>query len=167
MKSKLALTMAILCSSASAFAAPSTADTDFVNKAAQAGLAEVAAGKVAETNGQSAAVKAFGKRMVADHSKAGDELKKVAGKTGIVVPGSPSSEQEQSGQHLQSLKGSEFDTAYAEQMVKDHEDAVRLFETEASSGSDAALKAFAQKTLPTLKEHLKMAKALPGGAKSH
>jgi putative membrane protein len=47
--------------------------------------------------------------------------------------------------------------------VKDHEDAVALFKNEASAGSDAGLKTFAQQTLPTLEEHLRMAKALPSG----
>jgi len=45
--------------------------------------------------------------------------------------------------------------------VSDHEEAVALFQKEASSGTDPDLKAFAQKTLPTLQEHLKMAQALP------
>jgi len=48
-------------------------------------------------------------------------------------------------------------------MVKDHEEAVALFEKESKSGSDADLKSFAGKTLPTLQDHLKMAKALPSG----
>ncbi|HJT98871.1 MAG TPA: DUF4142 domain-containing protein [Rhodanobacteraceae bacterium] len=150
----------------SAFAASSGADSDFVTKAAQAGMAEVAAGKVAESQGKSAAVKSFGKRMVADHSKANDELKQVAMKNGAKVPSAPSSEQEMAGRRLQAMKGDEFDRAYSEQMVKDHEDAVALFKKEASSGSDPALKSFAQKTLPTLEEHLEMAKALPGGSMS-
>src|SRR5579862_9620730 len=113
--------------STAAFAAPSTTDTDFVMNATQAGIAEVAAGKVAESNGQSAAVKAFGRRMVADHTKAGDELKQIASKKGVMQPTSPSDAQKQAGQKLQALKGADFDKAYAAQMVKDHEDAVTLF----------------------------------------
>jgi len=166
MKMKLALLAASICISSAAFGAPSTTDVDFVTKATQAGIAEVAAGKVAESNGQSASVKTFGKRMVADHSKAGDELKKVADKNGITVPTEPSSDQQQTGKRLEGLKGTEFDKAYADQMVKDHEDAVTLFTNEASSGSNADLKAFAKKTLPTLQQHLKMAHALPEGTMS-
>jgi putative membrane protein len=104
--------------------------------------------------------------MVSDHAKAGDELKQVAEKSGIRVPTSPSSEQQQAGKHLEGLKGAEFDKAYADQMLKDHEDAVTLFVNEASSGSNADLKSFAKKTLPTLQEHLKMAKTLPGNTTS-
>jgi putative membrane protein len=155
----------LTCAAGSALAAPSAADADFVMKAGQAGVAEVAAGRMAETRGESQAVKTFGQRMVTDHTKAGDELKNVAVKSGATVPATSSPEQMQAAQKLAGLKGAAFDKAYAEQMVKDHEEAVALFEKEASSGSDADLKAFAGKTLPTLQEHLKMAKALPGGAK--
>jgi len=166
MKMKLALLAGSICISSAVLAGPSTTDVDFVTKATQAGMAEVAAGKVAEANAQNASVKAFGKRMIADHSKAGDELKKVAEKSGITAPTSPSSEQQQTGKRLEGLKGAEFDKAYADQMVKDHEDAVTLFMNEESSGSNADLKSFAKKTLPTLQEHLKMAKALPGSTAS-
>ena len=149
------------CAAGTAFAAPSASDTDFVKKAGQAGMAEVAAGRMAESSGQSPSVKTFGQRMVTDHSKAGDELKSVASKGGISVPTSPSSEQKATAQKLAKMKGADFDKAYAKQMVSDHEEAVALFQKEASSGTDPDLKAFAQKTLPTLQEHLKMAQALP------
>jgi putative membrane protein len=156
-----ALGAAVACAAGTAFAAPSAADTDFVKKAAQAGMAEVAAGRMAMSKGQSESVKTFGQRMVTDHSKAGDELKTVAAKSGITVPSTTSSEQKAAAEKLGKMQGADFDKAYAKQMVSDHEEAVALFQKEASAGSDADLKAFAQKTLPTLQEHLKMAQALP------
>lgn len=165
MKLRLVLASALLVASATAFAAPSATDTDFVTKAAQAGMAEVAAGRMAEKQGHSAATKAFGKRMVADHTKAGDALKVAAQKSGAKVPTTMSDEHKQAGEKLAGLSGAAFDEAYAAQMVKDHEEAVALFDKESTSGSDSDLKAFAGKTLPTLQDHLRMAKALPGGMK--
>ena len=159
---RLVIASALLVACAAASAAPSAMDTDFVTKAGQAGLAEVAAGRMAEQQGQSAATKSFGKRMVADHTKAGDALKVAAEKSGAKVPTTMSDEQKQAGEKLAGMKGDAFDKAYADQMVKDHEEAVALFEKESTSGSDSDLKAFAGMTLPTLQEHLKMAKALPG-----
>jgi putative membrane protein len=156
-----ALSAAVACAAGAASAAPSAADTDFAKKAAQAGMAEVAAGRMAVSKGQSESVKTFGQRMVTDHSKAGDELKTVAAKSGVALPATPSPEQKAVAEKLAKMQGPDFDKAYAKQMVSDHEEAVALFQKEASSGSDADLKAFAQKTLPTLQEHLKMAKALP------
>lgn len=152
-----------LFAAAPAFAAPSATDTDFATKAAQAGTAEIALGHAAETKGQSAAVKAFGKKMVDDHAKAADELKSVAAKSGVKLPTTMSADQNQAVQKLARLKGAEFDQAYSAQAVKDHEEAVALFKNEASAGSDAGLKMFAQQTLPTLEGHLGMAKDLPSG----
>jgi putative membrane protein len=57
-------------------------------------------------------------------------------------------------------KGQDFDRAYIAQMVKDHTEAVRLFEQQAERDADPEVKAFAQKTLPTLREHLEMARSI-------
>jgi putative membrane protein len=157
----VALSAAVACATGTAFAAPSAADTDFVKKAAQAGTAEVAAGNMAVSKGQSESVKTFGQRMVTDHSKAGEELKAVATKSGLTLPSTVSSEQKAAAEKLGKMQGADFDKAYAKQMVSDHQEAVALFQKEASSGNDADLKAFAQKTLPALQEHLKMAQTLP------
>jgi putative membrane protein len=165
MNLRLVLAAALLVACGVSSAAPSAADSDFVMKAGQAGIAEVAAGRMAEKQGQSAATKAFGKRMVADHTKAADALKRAAEKSGATMPTTMSDAQKQAGEKLAGLKGDAFDKAYAEQMVKDHEEAVALFDKESTSGSDSDLKAFAGMTLPTLQDHLKMAKALPDGSK--
>src|SRR6185312_9909376 len=61
---------------------------------------------------------------------------------------------------LEGLKGEQFDRAYLQQLVKDHEKAVALFQREADRGKNAELKQFANDTLPTLKDHLQMAKNL-------
>jgi putative membrane protein len=45
-------------------------------------------------------------------------------------------------------------------MVDDHEKAVKLFRQESDSAQNAQLKKFAQKTLPIIEQHQKMAFAL-------
>lgn len=135
-------------------------DQDFVTKAGQGGMAEVQMGQVAATKGVTGDVKSFGQRMVSDHSKANDELKTIATKAGASVPTEPSSDQRDTLAKLDKESGADFDKAYAKAMVKDHKEDIDLFKNEASSGQNADLKAFAQKTLPTLEEHLRMAEAL-------
>ena len=61
---------------------------------------------------------------------------------------------------LSKLSGAEFDQAFMQQMVKDHTEAVTLFENQATNGKDAEVKAWAAKTLPTLKEHLQLAQEI-------
>ena len=133
------------------------ADNRFLVNAAQGGMAEVEMGQLAEQHGSSDQVKKFGQRMVTDHSKANDELKKIASKKGETVPTEVNAKQKATLEKLSALNGAEFDRAYMQDMVKDHKEDVSEFKKEANSGDDADLKAFASKTLPTLEDHLKMA----------
>lgn len=135
-------------------------DRHFITQAGEDGLAEVELGKLAQQNGSSAAIKQFGQRMVDDHSKAGKELDTIANKLGVTPPKEPGSKQQGDIKKFAKLTGEKFDREYAEHMVKDHEKAVGLFEKQAKSGDAEELKSFAAKTLPTLQEHLKMARAL-------
>ena len=136
------------------------ADAGFVMEAGQDGHAEVELGKLAQKNGSSAAVKEFGQRMVTDHSKAGKELAAIAKKLNIKAPSGPSDKDKAHYKKLAALKGEKFDSEYAQHMVDDHEKAVSLFQKQAKSGEAKELRDFAAKTLPTLEEHLKMARAL-------
>lgn len=134
------------------------ADTDFMTKAAQGGLAEVNMGNMAASKATNADVKAFGNRMVTDHSKANDELKQLAATKGVTLAADVNDEQKKAMDSMSSKNGKDFDKAYMDDMVKDHETDVKEFEKASKSAKDADLKAWAAKTLPTLQEHLKMAK---------
>lgn len=148
-----------------AFAADPSSDRDFAVEAARAGAAEVALGHLATWRGHSQGVKTFGQHMVDDHTRAGEALKAAASKDGVDLPdddgGKPAADD-----RLANLRGTEFDRAYAATMVDDHEKAVALFRGEAQQGTQPNLKAFARKTLPTLEEHLRMARALQRGAQT-
>ncbi len=139
---------------AAAAKTPSTTDADFYTKAGQAGLAEVELGKLAVQKAQNAEVKKFAQKMVDDHTKAANELKELAAKKGKELPADMDSSHKSTLEKLKGLSGADFDKAYVDAMVDDHEDAVDLFENESEDGTDADTKAFAAKTLPTLKAHL-------------
>lgn len=136
-------------------------DATFVREAAQSGLAEVRMGQLAQQNAESQAVKSFGERLVNDHSKANEELTRLATQKGLNVPTLMSTRDEQMLQHLSSLSGAEFDRACQKHAVEAHNKAVRTFKQAAKQSQDPEIQAFAQKTLPTLEEHLVMAKELP------
>jgi len=142
----------------------SAADRKFVLKAARGGMAEVELGQLAVKNASSDAVKQFGQRMVDDHGKANDELKQLAGTKGITLPSSLDRKHKLTYTHMSRLTGQSFDRAYAADMVRDHTEDVREFEKEAANGKDPDVKAWAAKTLPTLREHLHMAQGLNGSA---
>lgn len=157
MKTALAL-FASIVASAAAFAADSSPDRDFALQAARAGAGEVALGRLAVAQARSQATKTFGQRMIDDHTRAGEELKAAARADGVDLPAEASPSPADA--RLANLHGAEFDDAYVDVMVEDHEKAVELFRREARAGGQPNLKAFAGKTLPTLEEHLRMARAL-------
>jgi putative membrane protein len=135
-------------------------DAQFAKKAAQGGMAEVKIGQLAQDKGTSDSVKKFGQRMVEDHSKAGDELKKAAAQENITLPDDVSAKDKATYDALSKLSGAAFDRAYARDMVKDHEQDVADFNKEASGGQKPAIKDFASQALPTLQDHLQQAKEM-------
>jgi putative membrane protein len=121
-------------------------DKTFMKKAAKGGMMEVAMGNLAEQNAKSEDVKSFGKRMVADHGKANDELKSLASKKNVKLPTKEPTEKWSS------------DKAYMDMMVKDHEKDLAEFRAEANSGSDPDVKKFAEDAAKVVQEHLDAAK---------
>jgi putative membrane protein len=137
-----------------------TPDVHFAKEAARGGMAEVKLGQLAQEKGSSDTVKTFGKRMVDDHSKAGDKLKEVASHESITLPSDLSAKDQATYDRFSKLNGAAFDRAYARDMVKDHETDVAAFQKEANAGKNDSLKSFASETLPTLQDHLKHAKEM-------
>src|SRR4051812_8515705 len=93
--------------------------------------------------------------MVTDHSKANDELKQIISSKGASLPATPSRKENSAMDDLQKATGQDFDKKYVEHMVKDHKKDVKEFEDATKNLSDPELRAFAQKTLPTLQDHLR------------
>lgn len=138
-------------------------DQAFIMEAASGGLMEVELGTTASANAASAKVKQFGKMMVTDHTKANTELKAIAAKKNVTVPASPAEKHQSHIDELKAKKGAEFDKAYVDMMVDDHQEDINKFEDEAKNGKDPDVKAFASKTLPVLNKHLTSIKAIQSG----
>jgi putative membrane protein len=138
----------------------SPADQTFAMKAASGGLAEVSLGQLAMKNANAPQVRQFGQQMVTDHMQANRELQAIARQQNLILPDKPDAASHAKEQKLQTSTGAAFDKAYASDMVQDHQQDIADFQQEATSGQDPALKAYAQKYLPVLKQHLEMAQAI-------
>jgi putative membrane protein len=136
------------------------ADATFVKMAADGGMAEVSLAKLAQEKASNSDVKSFAAKLEKDHSQANDDLKELASKKSITLPTEPSKNHKALHDKLAKLSGAEFDKAYVAAMLEDHQKDVREFSRVASTNGDADVKAFASKTLPTLKEHLQQAQDL-------
>jgi len=137
-----------------------SADSSFMKKAADGGMAEVELGKLATEKASSPDVKSFGQRMVDDHSKANDQLKQLAAQKQVELPQQPSAKHQATKAKLEKLSGPAFDKAYVQEMLTDHKKDVAEFQKESKTAQDSDLKNFASDTLPTLQEHLKQVQSI-------
>ncbi|MDJ0389127.1 DUF4142 domain-containing protein [Roseomonas sp. E05] len=138
----------------------STSDAAFMTSATRGGLAEVQLGQLAQQNGRSQAVKAFGQRMVTDHGQANQEMMALAQRKRITPPDDIGAEHQRTYEELARLRGSAFDRAYAQAMVQDHREDLQAYQSEAMNGTDPEVQAFAARHVPVLQEHLRMAQRL-------
>ena len=159
---KILLLSALAAVSASALAADKISAEDFVQKAGEAGAAEVAMGKLGTAKATDAGVKNFAQHMVKDHTKANEELMTAAKAKGLKVPTEPGVMHKGMKEKFEHQSAdADFNHDFMQQMVRDHESAVKLFRTaSADTTLDPDLRALAKKTLPTLEEHLADAQKL-------
>lgn len=132
----------------------------FIMKAAEGNLLEVALGQLAIAKGVSPDVKAFGMRLVADHSRAYDELRQIAARRGITLPTQLDIAGRMMVDQMSKLGGSAFDKAFADHMVQDHERDVREFRRASKELRDPELREWAARMVPVLESHLAQAKEL-------
>jgi putative membrane protein len=132
-------------------------DVEFATDAADASLLEVKLGDLAQTKGSSAQVKELGKMMVADHTKATEELAALAGQKNISLPQTLSEKSQKKFDDLASKTGVDFDKEYSKAMVEGHKDVLSKFKKESEDGKDTDLRSWAEGKLPVLQHHLSMA----------
>ena len=140
-------------------------DEAFIQKAAQGGMLEVELGKLAEQKATSSDVKEFGAGMVKDHSTADAELKVIADKKGISVPTTLDAKHQASLTKFQHLSGKEFDKAYVNTMVTDHEKTASTFRQASTSAKDPEVKNFAGEKLKVIESHLTHIKTIQSSMK--
>ncbi len=136
-----------------------SADKSFLQNAYEDGLAEIHMAGLGVKKTGNEEIKAFAMKLEADHGKANGEMITLAGNKKVTLAKKPDMV-DMGKKQLLDAKGATFDKAFIDGMVKDHKKAVASFEKAANEAKDIDVKAFAAKTLPTLKEHLSTAEDL-------
>jgi putative membrane protein len=135
----------------------SSSDKKFVMETAQGGMMEVEIAKLAVDKASSEEVKQYAQRLVDDHTKANDELTQLASQKGVTIPHDEKAMMKGKDK-LSKLSGADFDREFMSMMIKDHAKEVKEFEGVSTKAKDTDVKDWAAKTLPTLREHLQMAR---------
>jgi putative membrane protein len=145
----------------------SETDRQFVQKASQANQMEIRLGNLAEDKAANDHVKQYGEQLARDHEAANRELQSIGGNDTAQRSGgemtTANEQMEQTQQKLERVSGPAFDRAYLEEMVTHHQHDIQEFERAAQS-DNAQVRAFAERTLPTLRKHLEQAQQLQQSA---
>ncbi|MCB2425696.1 DUF4142 domain-containing protein [Methylophaga pinxianii] len=131
---------------------------DFIDTASAKGIAEIETARMALDEGTQN-IHEFANRMIQDHTKANKELKDIARQQDLEVADDAKLMDKAKAMMLSIRDGESFDEAYIENQINAHEQTIELFER-ASHSDNSAIQAFAREKLPTLREHLQMAKQL-------
>lgn len=147
-------------------AAPlSSAEKAFIEQAHASSLGEIKIGELAKTKAMSPAAKTLAERLVADHQKADEALKKLAMDHGITLPTEPPAAEQAAYESLEKKQEAQFDKAFARHAIKHHKKDIAKFEKAEKKATHADVKAFIEQTLPVLREHLVLAESVGGKAK--
>jgi putative membrane protein len=154
---------------------------EFVEKAATGSMAEVQLSQLATDRAQSPEVKQFAQMMVADHTKANEELKQAVSPYNMTVPADIDEKHREQMEELRNLRGAEFDREYISAMIDGHQEMQGLLEDRADTGrndpqshaqtnpagttgteesANAALNQWALKTKPSVDQHLETARQI-------
>lgn len=129
---------------------------EFVQKAAFTDMFEIEAGKIAQQRSTSAAIKAFAKQMVTDHTATSTQLKGIlAAEAGApAIPTALDQDHLDRLSRLRSASAADFDGVYLDQQTEAHENALNLLRNYAAGGDNAQVKTFAAETAPKVEQHL-------------
>ncbi|MBT2556970.1 DUF4142 domain-containing protein [Hymenobacter sp. ISL-91] len=142
--------------------APMMSDAEFMKMVATGGHNEMGLSQVALAKGASGETKSYADMMINDHKEAGEELKAIAASKNVTLPTEMDAEHMAIKTEMEAMAAEQATQKYAQQMVVDHQKTVDAFQSEIQNGTDAEVKAFASKVLPTIQAHLEAAKKLPG-----
>jgi putative membrane protein len=139
-------------------------DKDFLIKAATANHAEIQFGKLADKRAGSTQVKDYAAMLVKEHQSAYEQLAKLLQNRKIGVVAGLEKETRDEISRLGKLEGVAFDRAFLQCMIKEHNDAIAIFEYQAKNGREGDIRSYANDLLPSLRSHLKQAKELAKSA---
>lgn len=133
-------------------------DANFLTDAAAANMAEIAALKSGMSRSGNAELKKHAEMMLKDHEKMAQDVMAYAKKKGISLPAEANNSDKQKLADLEKKTGVDYDKAWAQMMVDDHQKVVDMFESKQGKAADPELNSMIATALPIFRSHLDMSK---------
>jgi putative membrane protein len=134
------------------------ADTAYIRQVIRGNFTEVGAGRLAESRSENSEVKDFGERMVSDHNAMNEEWARLATENNMRVDVDFGPSGKQTIDQLDDLNGTEFDQAYMNAMIRQHENDLATFQRMSSSAQSSDVRQLASTGLSTIQQHLLLAR---------
>jgi putative membrane protein len=129
-------------------------DRRYLIRAHQSNLAEIIAGEDAQRKATSAAVRAAGRRFVADHRALDTVVQRLAEAGNVTLPTTPSQSQRAALARVASQRGVAYDRAWLRQQMASHEASVALVNEEIANGEVPGVVASARNAKPVILGHM-------------
>jgi putative membrane protein len=153
------LLAALLAGATPALAASPTTDANFIQEVVRTDTTEARLGQLAIEKSSSAGVQKLGRMLIDDHAATGQEATRIANTLQVSVPASNTVDQDATYGALSGLSGEDFDRAFIDAVIHRNQTAIADYEAQAASGN-GEVAVFAEKQLPVLQSHLRMARML-------
>lgn len=140
-------------------------DKAFLQTVAVSDKCELTLAKAAQEKAQSQHVKDHAAKMIQDHTQTTNELKELAKQKNVDLKMDLPEHKQAVIKEITSKSGEEFEKAYMMHETPAHRMALATFRNGADFAKDPEVKAFAQKHLPTIQQHLAMVEQ--GGHSQH
>jgi putative membrane protein len=121
---------------------------------------EIQAGQLAQRSGQSMDVKRLGALLASDHAAHRKQVEQTAKQENVTPapPPSAAADQMRKMDQLGNLHGAEFDRAFVQMAIEDHQKDISELQS-ARASADPKTQALIDQTIPKLEQHLKAAQA--------
>jgi putative membrane protein len=134
------------------------ADSGFIRQVGSMNLLEVRLGTLAGQRSSNATVKQFAQQMVSSHSSMGQQWASLAEQNRLPTSAPMNSIQQRQAEQLSKLSGAEFDRAYMNAMVADHEQDAGGLQRIGTYAQSAEVKRLAANGLAATQQHLSRAR---------
>lgn len=139
-------------------AAPAQPPNYFIQDAIRGHQTEMMLGGLASERAASPEVRRYGRELQRDHGAAKQDAIRVARRMGVPNPAGMTAEGRRTWARLKMLHGRAFDRAFLREVAEEHREDIAEYRDQARSGAPTAR--YAERTLPTLREHLRAAETL-------
>lgn len=136
-------------------------DRNFIQRIGNDGQSDEQAALYVANKTLNSEIRGYAAEMGRDHGKANQQLRKLAARRSIDIPGDPDGLLSVRLDRLRQMSGAQMEQAFLQDFgVQAHMDMIALFEVQAAQSQDKELQAFAAERLPILRQHYKRAVAL-------